>query len=171
MATSSGGHTGQPRSGRGRFTRSPTTAQRDAKAVAMRAAGATYDQIAQALGFSSRSVARRAVERALVETCREPADALRTLELERLDTMSRRAWVILQGPYPLVSAGRVVTDPATGKPLDDYRPVLAAIDTLLRISERRAKLLGLDAPTKVQALSMDAVDAEIARLTAELGRE
>jgi hypothetical protein len=49
-------------------------------------------------------------------------------------------------------------------------PVLQAIDRLLKIQERRARLLGLDAPTqhRVNVLSEDAIDAEIARLEAEL---
>jgi hypothetical protein len=46
-----------------------------------------------------------------------------------------------------VSHGKVVEDPAGG-PLEDSAPRLAAIDRLLRVEERIAKLMGLDAPTR-----------------------
>jgi hypothetical protein len=36
-------------------------------------------------------------------------------------------------------------------------------------AERRAKLLGLDAPTTREVVMLDAIDAEIERLIAELG--
>jgi hypothetical protein len=37
-----------------------------------------------------------------------------------------------------------------GAPLLDDAPVLAAVDRLLKVQERRAKLLGLDVPVKRQ---------------------
>lgn len=48
---------------------------------------------------------------------------------------------------------------------------LDAVALKLKIRERRAKLLGLDSPTKheVQVVSIDALDAEIARLESLLG--
>jgi len=45
-----------------------------------------------------------------------------------------------------VSNGQVVK--MEGQPLEDDGPVLSAIDTILKIESRRAKLLGLDAPVK-----------------------
>lgn len=56
------------------------------------------------------------------------------------------------------------------RPLDDDAPVLAACMTLLKIAERRAKLLGLDAPVKkiLEVESGDGVDERIAGLLAKL---
>ncbi len=54
------------------------------------------------------------------------------------------------------------------EPLRDRAPVLAAIDRLLKIEERRAKLLGLDAPVRAELITIDAIEAEVARLAAEL---
>lgn len=100
--------------------------ERELRALELRKAGASYAQIAEVLGIS-RSAAHKAVARALdkvIAEVRENADRLRALELERLDHLSRELWrQALKGH-------------------------LGAIDRLLKVMERRAKLLGLDAPTK-----------------------
>jgi hypothetical protein len=62
------------------------------------------------------------VDEAMRETVQEPAEDLRKLELERLDLMTAA----------LMDKAR--------------RGRLRAINTMLNIMERRAKLLGLDAP-------------------------
>ncbi len=99
---------------------------RQLQALELRLAGVTYEQIATQLGYAGRSGAHKAVASALAQTLREPADELRMISAERLDRATLAIW---RG----VSGG-------------DTR----AIDTLLRIEARRAKLLGLDAPTKVE---------------------
>ena len=63
--------------------------------------------------------------------------------------------------------GRIVRGDA-GQPIEDPGPRLAAIDRALRILERRARLLGLDAAVKVDARSSDSIDRQIERLAAEL---
>jgi uncharacterized small protein (DUF1192 family) len=167
VVTTGRGHGNQPRSGRGRFVKSLETAKRDAEAAQLRAEGKTYDQIAEALDFSDRSLARRAVERALAATVREPADELRQLELIRLDALWVEAVKVMTSEHITVNNGRVIE--IDGVPLKDDGPTLSAIDRLLKIMERRAKLVGLDSATKVEVLSVDALDREIAKLTAELG--
>ena len=99
-------------------------AEMRAEAVKLRKMGLGYPQIADRLGYNSRQAAHRAVTTALAEireSTAESADDLRTLELERLDHL----WQI------------AFADAATNRNM-------RAIDTLLRISERRAKLEGLD---------------------------
>jgi hypothetical protein len=167
VVTTGRGHGNQPRSGRGRFVKSLETAKRDAEAAQLRAEGKTYDQIAEALDFSDRSLARRSVERALAATVREPADELRQLELIRLDALWVEAVKVMTTEHITVNNGRVIE--VDGVPLKDDGPTLSAIDRLLKIMERRAKLVGLDSATKVEVLSVDALDREIAKLTAELG--
>lgn len=66
------------------------------------------------------------------EVASDDADALRTLELERIDTALSRVWARIENEK-------------------DARSQDGAILTFLRLSERRAKLLGLDAPTKIAA--------------------
>lgn len=125
------------------------TAERRAKAVALRLAGADYETIAQKLGYAHRGAAcqdiTRALEASLAEQTRD-ADMLRQAELLRLDRLQAGAWMAAIGGDP------------------------RSIDVVLKVIDRRCKLLGLDAPQRHEVISIDAIDAEIARLSAELGR-
>jgi|SRR5579859_2329870 len=148
-----------------------TIVQRRAAAVTMRQQGADWQTIADKLGYKTRGAACQDVNRALEQAVAEQAtsvEALRQQELNRLDELWADAYAILKRRHLTVNQGRVILDPDTGEKLRDDAPRLQAIDRLLKIQERRAKYLGLDAPTKVEAITIDAIDAEIARLVAEL---
>ncbi len=69
---------------------------------------------------------------------------LLALELSRLDDLCRAAYAVLDAEHPLISGGAVVEH--EGLALVDHGHVLRAIDRLIRISERRCVLLGLNAP-------------------------
>lgn len=146
-------------------------AARRAAAVEMRLAGQSFQQIADQLGYNSRGAAcqdvTRALEAHLAEQHRQ-TEVLREEELQRLDLLLVEAWAVLKREHVTVSHGKIIKDEETGAKLLDDGPVLQAIDRILKIQERRAKYLGLDAPTKVEAITIDALDAEIARLAAEL---
>ena len=101
------------------------------KALELRKAGISYARIAETLGYKDGSGAWRAVKAALKKTLQEPSDELRMLEIERLDAMLAAIWgSVKQGQY-------------------------GAQDRALKIMERRAKLLGLDAPTKIAPVDPD----------------
>ena len=100
-------------------------ANRQRRALELRAAGQTFDVIASELGYRSASGAFRAVSAGLRKTLQEPAGTLRKLELERLTKLEAELWTKLA------------------------RNVSVA-DKLLRVWERRARLLGLDAPNRVE---------------------
>lgn len=119
-------------------------------------------------------------------------------EIESLDLLARAAWGVLSARHYVVNQGVVVwhnpgveppgrtkrgwanvtelkrdieAEQAAGaRPLEDDAPVLKAIESLLKIAERRAKLLGLDAPVKkiVEVEAGDGVDEAIARLMVKL---
>jgi hypothetical protein len=126
-------------------TRRVKAHDRHLQALELRKAGATYQVIADQLGYASPRGAHKAVASALKATLREPADGLRELELARLDSALLAIWRRVQSG-------------------DDK-----AIDRLVRIMERRAKLLGLDEPPRTKVtLTLDDIDREIARLEAEL---
>jgi len=121
--------------------------QRHLQALELRQAGATYQVIADQLGYADAHGAHRAVASALKASLREPAEGLRALELVRLDSMLLALWKRVRN--------------------GDER----AVDRALKIEERRARLLGLDAPQRRSlAISLEAMDAEIVRLEAELAR-
>jgi hypothetical protein len=135
------------RDGNGRYTRDLATAERDAEAARLRSRGMTYRQIAAHLGVTVGN-AHAAVQRALAEVIAEPAADALAFELERLDQLYQAALKVLEAQHITVSNGRVVE--LDGVPLPDDGPVLQAIDRLVRISESRRKLLGLDQPAKTQ---------------------
>lgn len=149
----SGNGAGLVRGPDGTFGRSAETAERDAYACSLRMRGLSYRQIAEDMGYHNHSGARTAVERALKAIVQEPAEDLRTLELARLDEMWRACIKVLETTHYTVSEGRLIWIGPEGQehPLEDDGPVLATIDRMLKIQERRSRLLGLDAPTKVKA--------------------
>jgi len=113
--------------------------QKIQQALNLRRRGATYPQIASALGVA-RSTAVRMVKYALAQAKRE-ADALGEmileLEIDRLDALLRAVW-------PRLEDGNLSAEQR-----------LKACDRVLAISARRAKLLGLDAPEKVAPVTLD----------------
>jgi hypothetical protein len=186
------GRTGSSaRGGNGRFTRSLKTAQRDADAAALRTRGWSLQRIANELGFASKGAAHDAIRRAFADIPSGEAEEAKQLDLERIDRLIEQAWAVMERLHVTVSDGRVVgrqtgierdedgierlgmdgkTIPVYEDILDDG-PVLSAIDRINRLLERRAKIIGYDAPSRsrVEVITEDAVDAEIARLEAKLG--
>lgn len=155
-------------SGPSRVSRAERERDLDAQAARLRALRFTYDQIAEQLGYADHSGARKAAQRGRDRAVREPHEDMVLMDLAELDEMAREAWKVLRSTHYVVDRGAVVL--LDDVPLLDDGPVLAAISKLLDIQTRRAKLVGLDAPTKsrVEVLTEDAIDSEIRRLEGEL---
>lgn len=100
--------------------------QKTAECLALRIAGASYRKIAASLGISKSAAHEYTITalRELEALNAEDAKELRRLECERLDAMLLKLW-------PQTSTAKLSERTA---------------DTVLRIMERRSKLLGLDAP-------------------------
>lgn len=135
--------TGRGRGGRQKLTpRKILAADRTREAIELRLAGASFRAIAESLGYVDKNgnadpgSAWKAVQRGLAASIREPAHDLITLELERLDGM-------FLAIYPQARKG-----------------ILGAVDRCLRIQERRSRLLGLDAPVKIETNWRKAVDQQ-----------
>lgn len=143
-------------------------AERRAKLIKYRLAGRPYDDFWQELGYSSRDAATKDFCRALEQNIAEQRTSMevyREAELMRLDQLTLEAVKILATRHLVVApGGKVVHHPETGQPLEDDAIRLAAIDRLIKIQDRRAKLLGLDAPQRMEVLTIDAIDAAIADL-------
>ncbi|GAA2034605.1 hypothetical protein GCM10009839_38920 [Catenulispora yoronensis] len=160
------------RGNNGKFCRGIAGAERDAQAAHLRAQGLSYRQVAEALGYADASGAFKSVQRALSAVPAEAVAELRAVEAARLDELTRRAWAVVDKTHLVVAAnGRVVEGP-DGQPLIDDAPTLHALDRLLKIAERRARLFGLDAAKKYevrqQVVTLDAIDAAIADLRRQL---
>jgi hypothetical protein len=110
------------------------------------------------------------IQRALNRTTSPKAREWKDRQLAALDYLEEQVWKVLTARHITVSNGKLIYHPETDQPLEDDGPVLTATATMLRIWERRSKLLGTDAPTKstVTVVTEDVVDAEMRRLTEEM---
>lgn len=157
-------------------------AERRAEVLRLRLDGLTLSQIGDRLGIRADSV-HDIITRALRSMTKEPAEELLNLELARLDSLYAEAMNSVRAFTPVLHNGRVVQipvidgngqtvkDPDTGHPLtciaQDRQPVLAGIACAVRLLERRAKLLGLDAPVRTQAqlTVKDDTESDLGRLS------
>ena len=118
--------------------------RRDARVYELRIQGNTFEQIASEVGFSGPSGAWQAYQRIKSEWIFESVDEARQLELMRLDELQVAVWDrAINGELP-------------------------AAHCVLKIMDRRAKLLGLDKPEKVEVNKWDFntedLDAEVQRI-------
>lgn len=154
-------------------------AARRIQMIKMRRDGIGFQAIADTLGYASRQAASKDFCRTLEQHIAEQHSSMEVLrelellrldgELERLDRLYGKVERILDKFHVTVQFGKVIN--VDGEPLEDDGPALAAVDRLVKIEdarrrngERRAKLMGLDAAQKVEVLTLDALDAEAARL-------
>jgi len=105
-------------------TRDVNAAQRAQMALQLRAQRLGWDEIAAQAGYASRGAAHNAVMREMDRAVVKNVDELRTQELHMLDVMHREVWQLFMDKK---NRGR-----------------LFAVDRILAIAERRARLMGLD---------------------------
>lgn len=100
--------------------------EKQLNALEYRKLGYSFKQIADALGYRGAQGAYEAVQAALRSVIREPAEEVLQLEVERLDALFVK-------PYASALQGD-----------------LQALSACLAVMGRKARLLGLDAPTKTE---------------------
>lgn len=138
--------------------------------LSLRKSGMTLTAIAVKLDKSQPYVSKL-YRKALKSIIHEDVEGWRKLELERLDLLQVKAMEIVMSFHPLIASGNIVRDvledanghpildPLTNKPVtvrvQDKALVLAAINTVKGIMDQRAKLLGLNAPTKTALTNPD----------------
>jgi len=154
------------------FRRSADVAARRARVLELSNEHVPDPEIAALLGIAPstvRSDRHRALEAASAER-NANAHLLVAAELAKLDQMEQAVWSVLRARHVTVSGGKIVQD-ENGETLLDDGPVLQATDRLVKIAARRATLLGLDAParSRIEVITPEMVEAEIARLEAEDG--
>lgn len=118
---------------------------RRTKLLELRRQGVRYDdERMEAIGYNSPNSARKDLVRALEAHRNEEAAEVgiyRQQENERLDALLEAAWPRATQMHPVFDKeGNVV-----GEELD-----MRAVDTVLRLMDRRAKLNGLDMPVKAE---------------------
>jgi hypothetical protein len=121
----------------------PERIDKEREIIELRTEGYVWREIAQQVGMSTAGV-YKAYNRAMTRVIAPSIEEHRELELDRLDILQRTYW------QPAVNGN------------------LRAADYVLRVIDKRAKLLGLDAPLKVQAevVTYDGsdLDAEVERV-------
>jgi len=100
-------------------------AEKARKAMELRAAGATYAQIADRLGYSGPGPVYGLIKRHIAKMTFEGAAEMRVVQLDRLHTMLMSVWP-------------KVVDPS-------HPQSLQAVDRALSITDRITKMYGLDA--------------------------
>jgi len=121
----------------------PERIDKERAIVELRTEGYVWREIAQIVSMSTAGV-YKAYNRAMTRVIAPSIEEHREMELDRLDILQRTYW------QPAVNGN------------------LRAADYVLRVIDKRAKLLGLDAPLKVQAevVTYDGsdLDAEVERV-------
>jgi hypothetical protein len=121
----------------------PERIDKERSIVELRTEGYVWREIAQIVNMSTAGV-YKAYNRAMTRVIAPSIEEHREMELDRLDILQRTYW------QPAVNGN------------------LRAADYVLRVIDKRAKLLGLDAPLKVQAevVTYDGsdLDAEVERV-------
>lgn len=163
----------------------PTTAKRNVEArrkqglaVEMRLKGCSLRVIAEKLGYADPTGALKAVEAGMKTLCPpENAEALRQREVVKCDVIEREAWC--QWKRSTKDGVKCTTkesavDPTGGKEASEAMADAvelersttvegqsgnpALLDKVIKAMERRAKLLGLDAPVKHDVKQHGALD-------------
>jgi len=128
------------------ITPEPDQIERENKVLELRSQSFTWRAIAGEVGYASGAGALKAYMRATKRQQQEPVEAALFMELSRLDELQSTYW------EPAVQGN------------------MRAGEFVLRIMDRRAKFLGLDAPTKIQAEVVSyeggagTLDAEVDRI-------
>jgi len=106
--------------------------KRQVEAIERRCRGESYAQIAEALGYKNPASVCKAIMAGMKRSYIEAGiEDLRKLECQRLDELQCALW-------PQAKEGNP-----------------AAIDRVLRIMERRARLMGLDMPVRQEVVGRD----------------
>lgn len=123
--------------------KSPARAERAARAFALRKAGLSYRDIGLELGVNHVTVYKdvQATIKQFLDEAREHHTQIMAIEAARLDDLQRVMW----------------EQAAMG----DRR----AVDTVLKIMERRAKLLGLDTPVATKAVNVTLTPDELSQMS------
>lgn len=119
------------------------TRRQGAAALALRLAGAGYDEVADALGFDTAVEARKAAETALEARAWEDVDGRKRLRSEcgaRIERLLRGVWI-------------KATDP-------DHPEHLVAVRVARELVDRQVRLYGLDAPQEVVVHSPTAAEID-----------
>ena len=146
--------------------------ERDHRAYDLFRRGLSYRQIAAEMNWASPSRAFDAVRRAAKENAADPLEQAEARQafLDRMQDYRRAAQAELNAKHFVVTAqsGKLVTGP-DGKPLIDREPNMRALDRL-KVDDMELRLRDLypAAKSRVEVITEDALDAEMAEIARKI---
>lgn len=130
-----------------KIARDVAVREREARVIQWRTQGMKWDDVAAREGYANAGGAYKAFIRGMRRIPAQAIDEHRRLQLEVIDAGVSALW-------PAYTQGK------------GY-----AIEKMMMLMDRKARLLGMDAPTRHQVTVSDQMTAEIEALAAELGLE
>lgn len=127
----------------------------------------TISRIADEMGCGTFRV-QKLLNKYTPKLLEKDASAHRDIEIGKLDLLEEKLWNMLDEDYITVSNGQVVYL-ESGDPVPDIDPIMKIVDRILKVAERRAKLLGLDKPVRIETTvhTVDKMDMELAQMLRE----
>jgi hypothetical protein len=137
-----------------------TMAERDEHIVELKGQGLSFQQVADQVGISKSGaiLGFQRVKRRVNERADDNYATYRDDQLARIAVLREVVADIVHTRHVTISNGHVISEitgrdddgkPIYGDPYEDDAPTLAAIDRMVKLDEREAKLLGLDAEQKL----------------------
>ena len=142
------------RDGNGNFIRTAEQMEKDHEAAGMRLRSKKLREIGERFGVTPQAAALM-ISRAMADIPTESTAELIKLELMKYDRIEAKAADIMEKYHPIITqSGKVLSD------FEEETPVIQAMNTLLKVADRRARLLGLNAPTRTELTSTVSVTVE-----------
>lgn len=144
---------------------------RDKRVIELRRQRYTFPQIAEIIEaeFGDDAAGMKTLHYRYTQQLRDipkaEADQHRAEMVDQLDDLERKALTVMgKFHFSTNNNGVIMWEQPDGTlvPLSDDMPALESIRTLVAIQQRKSKLLGLDAPTQVQATIRPPTEADIA---------
>lgn len=153
-----------PNQGSNRFLPDPDAWERDAQIVRDRTAGMTWTELAEKYGRNKGTLYHRYRE-ALQRVIEPAVSEHRAKDLATIEWLIEQQVEIINRRHPAIAPNGQVVDGAV-----DDGPRIQAMNTLLKTLDRKARLLGEDAPSKavVQVIPGDLVEQRIKELEAQV---
>ena len=152
--------------------RTAAAMEKDQQAYDLFRRGLSYRQIAAQLDWKSQKSAFDAVRRAARDNAADPLEQAEARQAfyDRLQDYRRAAQRVMSTRHFHVSQGGKIVLDGDGLPLLDDDPVLRALDRLVKIDDMELRLRDLypAAKSRVEVITEDVVDAECAKLVAEI---
>jgi hypothetical protein len=141
------------------------------QAFELKILGRTYHDIGIEIGVP-RATVFELVQEEISARVSPKVEQYRELQLAEIDKAIEILWPMAETPAIITQMGKIVYD-QNGETIPDTESQMKALDRIQRLIERRAKLLGLDAPAKtdLKVTQQSEQDLEIKQLIEQMNNQ